>query len=98
MQKNTPEILKPCGKMLWSDETRMELFGLNAKRYIWGKPNTEHHPKNTIPTVMHSGDSIMLWGCFSSARTGALLRIEEKMDAAKYRKTLEENLHTLQES
>ena len=34
----------------------------------------------------------MLWGCFSSAGTGALVRIEGKMDGAKYRKIIEENL------
>ena len=34
----------------------------------------------------------MLWGCFSSAGTGALVRREGKMDGAKYRKILEENL------
>ena len=34
----------------------------------------------------------MLWGCFSSAGTGALVRIEGKMDGPKYRKILEENL------
>jgi len=34
----------------------------------------------------------MLWGCFSSARTGALVRIERKMDGEKYRQILEENL------
>ena len=65
-------------KVLWSDETKMELFGLNAKRYVWYKP--AHHPKNTIPTVKHGGGSIMLWGCFSSAGTGALVRIEGKID------------------
>ena len=68
-------------KVLWSDETKMELFDLNAKRYVWRKPNTAHHPKNTIPTVKHGGGSIMLWGV-----TGALVRIEGKMDGAKYRK------------
>ena len=73
-------------KVLWSDETKMEIFGLNAKCYIWGKPSTTHHPKNTIPTVKHGGGSIMLWGCSSSAATGALVRIEGKMDGAKYRK------------
>ena len=28
----------------------------------------------------------MLWGCFSSAGTGALVKTEGKMDEAKYRK------------
>ena len=38
-------------KVLWSDETNMELFGLNAKRYVWRKPNTAHHP-NIKPNRM----------------------------------------------
>ena len=44
-------------KILWSDETKIELFGLNAKHHIWRKPGT-------IPTVKHGGGSMMLWGCF----------------------------------
>ena len=47
-------------KVLWSDETKMELFGVIAKRYVWHKPNTVHHPKNTIPTVKNGGGNIML--------------------------------------
>ena len=70
----------------------MELFGQNAKCYIWRKPNTAHYPKNTIPTVKHGRGSIMLWGCFSSAGTGALVRIKGKMDRENCRKILEENL------
>jgi hypothetical protein len=31
-------------KMIWSDETKFELSGLNAKRHVWRKPGT-------IPTV-----------------------------------------------
>ncbi len=30
-------------KILWSDETKIELFGLNSKRYVWRKPGTAHH-------------------------------------------------------
>ena len=34
----------------------------------------------------------MLWGCFSAAGTGRLVRIEGKMNAAMYRDILDENL------
>ena len=63
----------------------MELFGLNAKRHIWRKPGT-------IPPVKHGGGSIMLRGCLSVAGTGRLVRIEGKMNRAKYREILDENL------
>jgi hypothetical protein len=45
-----------------------------------------------IPMVKHGGGSIMLWGCFSAARIGILVRIEEKMNGAMYREILDENL------
>uniref|UniRef100_A0AAY5KS55 Uncharacterized protein n=1 Tax=Esox lucius TaxID=8010 RepID=A0AAY5KS55_ESOLU len=67
-------------------------FGLNAKRYVWQKSNTAHHLNNTIPKVKHGGGNIMLWGCFSAAGTGALIRIEGKMDGPKYCQIFEENL------
>jgi hypothetical protein len=36
-----------------------------------------------FPTVKHGGDSIMLWGCFSAAGTGRLVRIDGKMNGEK---------------
>ena len=65
-------------KILWSDETKIKLFGLNAEHYVWRKPGT-------IPLVKHGGGSIMLWGCFSVEVTERLVRIEGKMNGAKYR-------------
>ena len=63
-------------KIIWSDETKIELFGLNAKCHI--------------PMVKHGGGSIMLWGCFSGTRR--LVRFEGKMNGAKYRKICDEKL------
>jgi hypothetical protein len=34
----------------------------------------------------------MLWGCFSAAWTGRLVRIEGKMNGAKYREIIDGNL------
>ena len=47
-------------KILWSDETKIELFGLNAKCQVWRKPGT-------IPTVKHGGQHHAL-GMFFSCR------------------------------
>ncbi|KAG2459991.1 TCB1 transposase, partial [Polypterus senegalus] len=79
-------------KILWSDETKIKLFGVHVRRHVWRKPGTAHHQANTIPTMKHDGGSIMLWGCFSAAGTGRLVRIKGKMTAAMYRDILDENL------
>lgn len=51
----------------------------------WG-----HHPKQTISTVKHGGVDVMLLGCFFSAWTEKVLRVDEMMDKAKSRAKLEE--------
>ena len=63
-------------KVMWSDETKIELFGLNSTRRVWRKKKDEYNPKNTIPTVKHGGGSFMLWGCFATGGTGALHKID----------------------
>uniref|UniRef100_A0AAZ3P8E5 Transposase n=1 Tax=Oncorhynchus tshawytscha TaxID=74940 RepID=A0AAZ3P8E5_ONCTS len=89
-QKAPKDFQTMRNKILCSDETMIELFGLNAKRHVWRKPGT-------IPTVK-CGCSIMLWGCFSAAGTGRLVRIDAKINRAKYREILDENLlHSAQD-
>ena len=69
-------------KVMWSDETKIELFGINSTRRVWRKRNSEYYPKNTIPTVKHGGGNLMLWGCFSAKGTGRLHCIEGRMNGA----------------
>ncbi len=72
-------------KVLWSDETKIQLFGINSTRRVWRRKNAAYDPKNTIATIQNGCGNIKLWGCFSAKGTGQLLRIEGTMDGAMYR-------------
>jgi hypothetical protein len=74
-EEDSPNIWK---KVLWSDETKIELFGHHGKRYVWCKHHPSHNPKST--------------NRFSSTGSGKLVRLEGMMDGAKYRELLEGNL------
>ena len=47
--------------VLWSNETKLELFAHRDVAYVWRKKGEAYNPKNTVPTVKHGGGSIM-WG------------------------------------
>ncbi len=72
-------------KVLWSDKTTIQLFGINSTHCVWRRRNAAYDPKNTIPTVKHGDGNIMLWGCSSAKGTGQLHRIKGTMDGAMYR-------------
>ncbi|KAI4873182.1 hypothetical protein NFI96_019311, partial [Prochilodus magdalenae] len=78
--------------IMWSDETKIELFGKNSTHQVWRKKNAEFHPKNTIPTVKYGGGNIMLWGCFSAKGTGRLIHVKGRMNGAMYHEILGQNL------
>ncbi len=59
-------------KVLWSDETKIKLFGLNSTHRVWRRRrNAVYDPKNTIPTVKHGGGNIIIWGCYSANCTAS---------------------------
>ena len=61
--------------VLWSDETKIELFGQNDHRYVCRKKGDACKPKNTIPTVKHRCGSIILWGCMAAGGVVTLHKI-----------------------
>ena len=79
-------------KGIWSNETKVELFGRNTAIGVWRKNGTAFKKHNTIPTVKFGGGFIMIMGCFSSNGTGELQVIHGRMNGSMYREILEKNL------
>uniref|UniRef100_A0A8C5M825 Tc1-like transposase DDE domain-containing protein n=1 Tax=Leptobrachium leishanense TaxID=445787 RepID=A0A8C5M825_9ANUR len=78
--------------VLWTDETKLELFGPMDRRHVWRRKNKAYEEKNTLPTVKHGGGSIMLWGCFASAGTGKLQRVQGTINSLQYQEILDDNV------
>ncbi|KAI4892727.1 hypothetical protein NFI96_009610 [Prochilodus magdalenae] len=79
-------------QVLWTDETKIELFGHNKGRYAWRKKNRALQEKHLLPTVKFGGGFIMLWGCGASTGTGNLVKVEGRMDSNQYQQILETNV------
>ncbi len=70
--------------VLWSDESKVNLFGSDGVQHVWWRPGEEYQENCALPTVKHGGGSIMVWGCMSAAGTGELCFIEGNMDSNMY--------------
>ncbi|GFV99809.1 transposable element Tc1 transposase [Trichonephila clavipes] len=49
--------------VIFSDESKFNIFGSDGRRTVWRKPNTALDPKNLHPTVKHGGVSVCLRWC-----------------------------------
>ena len=78
--------------ILWTDETKVELFGGKTQHHVWRTAGTAHHHQNLIPTVKFGGGSIMVWACFAGSGPGQMEIINGKMDSQVYQNILQKNL------
>ena len=70
--------------ILWSDETKINLFDSDGVQHVWRRPGEEYQDNCVLPTVKHGGGSVMVWGCMSAAGTGEMRLIEGIMDSKMY--------------
>ena len=78
--------------VIWSDESKFNLFASDGKMMVWRILREEFDPKCTVPTVKHSDGSAMVWGCFIRRGVGNLCVLGRIMDRFYYRDILEQNL------
>lgn len=79
---------------MWTDETKVELFGKSRHSTVYRKQNEAYKEKNTVPTVKHGGGSMMFWGCFAVSRIGCLVGVDGVMKSGDYQKFLGRNAGT----
>lgn len=78
--------------VIFSDESKFNLFGHDGRQRVWRKRNTALDPKNVNLTVKHGGGHVMVWGCFAASGVGSLHFVDKTMTAADYVAILKANL------
>lgn len=71
--------------ILFSDETKINLFGLDSiRKHVRRPPGKAFNPTYTRKTVKHGGGNIMVWGCFSYNGVGPIYWVKEIMNKEIY--------------
>ena len=87
--------LDDWSRVIWSDETKINRFGSDGRRYAWKRAEEKLQPKHVKQTVKHGGGNIMVWGCISYDGPGYMTKIDTVLDKELYQAILEHELvHT----
>ncbi|KAF7340588.1 Transcription factor [Mycena sanguinolenta] len=78
--------------VIFSDESKFNLFGSDGKQYCRRRVGEELEPRNIRKTVKHGGGNLMVWGCLTEFGPGRLHRVEGHLNAVQYCNILEESL------
>ena len=78
-------------KIVWSDESRFELFNNDSQNWVWRKKDEKYRVDCLKPTVKGS-IGIMVWGCFCNNRLGPLVLVEGTLNSERYIELLQEYL------
>ena len=70
--------------IIWSDETKINIWGSDGIRYYWTRPGDPCKPHHLNLTVKHSGGFLMMWGCMPYYGIEKANHIQQMMDADVY--------------
>ncbi|CAF3389221.1 unnamed protein product [Rotaria socialis] len=78
--------------ILWSDESKFNLFGSNGRQIVWRQTNESMKRECLKPTVKCGGGSVMVWDCMAASGVGNLVRVDGTMNKEQNEKILTENV------
>ena len=97
-KKYRDEPQKFWNTILWSDETKINLYQSDGKAKVWRKKGTAYDPKHTSSSVKHGGGNVMAWACMAASGTDSLIFIDDvtddgssRMNSEVYRNILSAN-------
>ncbi|GBM29530.1 hypothetical protein AVEN_212249-1 [Araneus ventricosus] len=77
----------------WSDESRFLIRQIDGRVRVRRLPGEQLLPSCTADNTQAGGGDIMLWGTFSWAALGAVVVVEQTMNAANYLNIIADQLH-----
>lgn len=77
IEKHLKKPAQFCNSILWTDETKINLYQNDGKKKVWRRIGTAHDPKHTTSSVKHGGGSVMAWACIASNGTRSLVFIDD---------------------
>ena len=78
-------------RVLWTDESKFEVFGSKRRKYVRQRPNEKMLKQCITPSVKHGGGSVMIWGCFGATAVGDLHRVQGIGNQHGYRSILQQH-------
>ena len=79
-------------KVIWSDETKINRFGSDGRKWVWKKQGEALSDRLVDGTLKYGGGSLMMWGCFCWDRVEYACKIDGKMDKELYCRILDDYL------
>lgn len=74
-------------QIIWSDESKISLFGSDGRKYVRRRVGEELHP-DCIEATTKNPTNVMIWACMSADGVGRIQVIDGILNAKKYIATI----------